>query len=129
MIEQEYIRLRPADAQTPVEGIEQLSEFLKARLSDLGYVAEPIQEDWGYWIAVRAPKTRMAIGVYGVDEGTPDRQYAVTVFTERSMQWIIWPFWGRSIETELMTLKRDLSKVLEDAENLFIVERSAEYPL
>lgn len=128
-IEKEFFHLRPASEQSPVAGIEQLSEFLQSRLSELGYMVDPIQEDWGFWIAVKTQNAKMAIGVYGVGEDTSDLQFAVTVFTDKVRKWIIWPLLARSIEAALKTLQHDLSNLLDQTTSLVIVDRTTDYPL
>ena len=127
--ENEFFHLRPASGQSAITSSGHLSEVLKLQLSDLGYLVEPIQEDWGWWIAVEKRDAKMAIGVYGVDEDTSDREFAVTVFTDKVRMWILWPFLARSIEAELRVLKRELSNLLDHNTNLVIVDKTTAFPL
>ena len=129
MKDQEFFHLRPAAQRSSIEGYEQLSQHLKRRLSDLGYFVDPIQEDWGWWIAVEKQDAKMALGVYCVDEGTPKCEFAVTVFTDNTRRWVFWPFIARSIETDIQNLKQDLSNLFDDDASLVVIDRTADYPL
>ena len=129
MIESEFIHLRPAFRHSPIDGVKLLSFWLKSNLSQLGYLVEPIQEDWGYWLAVEKRDAKMAIGVYGVGESAADWEFAITVFTDKARKWVVWPFLARSIEAEIRELKQDLSHVLTQSTDLIVVGRTRDYPL
>lgn len=128
-VEKEFLHLRPASGQSAITSSEHLSEVLKRQLSDLGYLVETIQEDWGWWIAIEKREAKMAIGVYGVDEDTSNREFAVTVFTDKVRRWILWPFLARPIEAEIEELKHELSNLLDLTSGLVKIDTTTEYPL
>lgn len=90
---------------------------------------DTVKEDWGWWVAVEKQGIKMALGVYGVNEDTPKREFAVTVITKNTKKWIIWPFMAVSIESEIEDLKQNLASLLNDEASLIVADRTMDYPL
>ena len=116
----------PPDA---IDSAEKLATCLASALAACGYEVDPIEEDWGWWIGVRVEAAAMAIGVYSAESETQGSNFAVTVFTEKSRRWLIWPFRSVSIVPQLRALKQDVAEVLEKAPDLNIGAVTAEFPL
>lgn len=129
MLTQTYFHLRPSRNKTAVEGVEQLMQVLAAGLEAFGYQVDPVLEDWGWWVGVAKPPARMAIGLYGVDLDSAAREFAVTVFTEKTKRWVFWPFVSHSIESELVDLKGHVAEILRGADEIEIIAETDAFPL
>lgn len=129
MLTQTYFHLRPSPHKTAIDGVEQLMQILTAGLAPFGYQLDPVPEDWGWWVGVRKPPAKMAIGLYGVDLDSAAREFAVTVFTQKTKRWVFWPFVSHSIEPELIGLKGHVDKALYGADEVELIAETDVFPL